>query len=91
MTRTLLTLTLAAQLFFGAPSALQAAPTLRPQQTRLWWSLIDPDLAAHFALLPGREGNAPERIVWDWSWRGFLAALFGIPQEKEAQTHAALA
>lgn len=36
-----------------------------------WWGLIDPDTARWFARVPGADGKGG----WDWSWRGFLAAL----------------
>lgn len=62
-----------------------AQPTASaPSEERLWWGLIDPELSTWFAQLPMQEDNADDFLHWDWSWRGFLAALFGQPIVKEA-------
>lgn len=39
-----------------------------------WWGLIDPELAVRCAALP-------ETDLWDWSFMGFLRALFNIRGE----------
>lgn len=50
-----------------------------------WWGLIDPRLALWSAAVPQKK-PATETIVWDWSFRSFLAALLGRPlPETEAQ------
>ena len=92
MTNTLLTLLLSLQLTVTsapstAPASLAASPDT-PVVQRLWWGLIDPELSAWFARLPLEEDTADEPILWDWSWRGFLAALFGQPMAKEAHANA---
>ena len=94
MTNTILSLLLCLQLLAAPllPAPADAAvPTDAPAQSRLWWGLIDPELSAWFSRLPMEEENAEEPILWDWSWRGFLAALFGVPMEKEAASDAAFA
>lgn len=55
---------------------------------RLWWGLIDPELSAWFARLPFSEADEGETILWDWSWRGFLASLFNTHLTKEDATYA---
>lgn len=41
-----------------------------------WWGLIDPELSLRAASLPGEyEGG----LTWDWSLRGLIAALLGLP------------
>lgn len=91
MTRTVLSLLLSAQLLCAVPQpqrlTMPAAETATP--VRLWWSLIDPDLALWFAHIPEESASEEEApVLWDWSWRGFLAALFGRPLAKEEPTHA---
>ena len=83
MTVMLLTLLLALQLAF--PTALpasSAAPDVQPRQ--LWWGMIDPELSTWFARIPGEEGEDAQPILWNWSWRGFLAALTQQPIIQEA-------
>lgn len=81
MTKALPSLLLTVQLLLSdaAPPALPDASTAHPaQEKRMMWGLIDPELAAWFALLPGNSiGEDGPRVLWDWSWQGFLAALFG--------------
>jgi len=43
-------------------------------QGRNWWGLIDPELAVRCAALPGTDD-------WDWSFLGFLRALFATHRE----------
>jgi len=43
-------------------------------QGRNWWGLIDPTLALEQAAIADHGG---EKILWDWSLRGFLRALMG--------------
>ena len=72
----LLSLLLSLQL--SVSSALpfrEAEPAPAPH--RLWWGMIDPELSAWFARLPGDAEEAPHPVLWNWSWRGFLAALTG--------------
>ena len=69
--------------------SLPAQPCLEAQP--VFWGLIDPELSTWFSRLPSDESEQDERILWDWSWRGFLAALFGCPVVKEAQFDAAQA
>ena len=88
MRKPLMTLLLSALLMLPAarmpsvPAQTTAAPA------RLWWGMIDPELSLWFARLPMAEAeDAP--VLWDFSWQGFLAALFGQPMTKEASPHAA--
>ncbi len=95
MVNTALTLLLSAQLLCGSipgssPEAVPAAACMPPapiQESRLWWGMIDPELAAWLARLPIEE-EAEEPVLWDWSFRHFLAALFGQPLVKEESTDA---
>ena len=60
------------------------------QESRLWWGLIDPELSLWFSRLPQEEAEDTP-VLWDFSWRGFLAALFGHPltlEEVPNATHA---
>ena len=87
MPKAILTLILSTQLLLSSPqhqlSKLSPNPSAAPQPDRLWWGLIDPEMSLWFSHLPlEEEADAP--ILWDWSWRGFLAALFGQPVMKEA-------
>ena len=87
MTAAFLSLLLAAQLFSQTP---QIAPRLPapPQETKRWWGMIDPELSLWFSRLPREDAeNAP--VMWDFSWRGFLAALFGQPLLMEEGSDAA--
>ena len=77
MTNTMLTLLLSLQM--ALPDQLPASqntvyhPTLEGQPQKTWWGLIDPDLALWFSRLPEETDGTG---LWDWSWRGFLNALF---------------
>lgn len=79
MMNPLLSLLLSMQIFLTLPAGARQPYVSAPiQETRLMWGLIDPELSAWFALLPAED--APEEdapVLWDWSWRGFLAAIFG--------------
>ena len=68
---------------------LCACTPAAPQESRLWWGLIDPEMSLWCAQLPRQESAPDSRILWDWSWRGFLAALFGIPVVEEVSADAA--
>lgn len=83
MPATLLTLLLSLLLMFSnaAPSATPQ-PQVQPQ--RLWWGMLDPELSAWFARLPMDGEDEAHPVLWNWSWRGFLAALFDQPLLKEA-------
>ena len=64
---------------------LALSPREQVQETRLWWGLIDPELSAWFARVPGvKNAEEDKPVLWDWSWRGFLAAIFGVEMVKEA-------
>lgn len=96
MMNTFLSLLLSLQIFLSftarpsVPGEASAPVLSIPQESRLWWGLIDPELSAWFAHLPADTAKEKDdRILWDWSWRGFWAALFGNPSLKEAQTDAA--
>lgn len=88
----LLTLLLALQLVFsgvGFHQPVQTVPVQEPPQiSRLWWGMLDPELSTWFARIPMEEHGAEQPILWNWSWRGFLAALFEQPMLKEAATDA---
>lgn len=93
MIRTVLSLALSAQLLCNAPptahpSALTLAAAHRAAPVRLWWSLIDPELSLWFARVPEETSPGEDRVLWDWSWRGFLAALFGQPLVQQEVSHA---
>ncbi|MBE5811604.1 MAG: hypothetical protein E7318_11820 [Clostridiales bacterium] len=75
MTAAFLSLLLAAQLISQPAQPAPNMPPL-PQEYRLWWGLIDPELSLWFSRLPLEEAEDTP-VMWDFSWRGFLAALFG--------------
>lgn len=93
MLNTLLSLLLTLQLMTGAPHPepirQMVSTPAAPQESRLWWGLIDPEMSLWCAQLPRQESAPDSRILWDWSWRGFLAALFGIPVVEEVSADAA--
>ena len=97
MTATILSCILSAQLFLSAPLSsgqvhadLSLVPHPQVQAERLWWGLIDPDLSAWFSRIPMEENEkTDEPVRWDWSWRGFLAALFNWAPVKEGACDAA--
>ncbi len=97
MTATILSCILSAQLFLSAPlsgdptpAVLTFAPQRQVQAERLWWGLIDPELSAWFSRVPTEESDhTDEPVRWDWSWRGFLAALFNWAPVKEGACDAA--
>ncbi len=70
------------------PCPLTRLPTDQAQETRLWWGLIDPELSLWFSRLPERAPAPDAPVLWDFSWRGFLAALFGQPIIEEDAAHA---
>lgn len=94
MIRTILSLALTARLLCVAPTSPQPSTltldaSAQAVSVPMWWSLIDPELSLWFARVP--EDTAPERdqrVLWDWSWRGFLAALFGQPLVQGDAAHA---
>lgn len=99
MLNTLLSLLLSMQLFLCSAAPLPADPAAGGQAlslsagsparaTRLWWGMIDPELAAWFARLPLEQEEEEKTILWDWSWRGFLAAIFPTFQAEEGCTDA---
>lgn len=45
-----------------------------------WWGLIDPELSLLAAALPGERADSATQ--WDWSLRGLLAALLGLPMDR---------
>ncbi len=82
----LLTLLLALQIALCTliPSTAPRKDSPAPQQ--LFFGMLDPSLSAWFARVPfaQEEEERKETVLWDWSWRGFLASLFGQPLVKEA-------
>ena len=48
-----------------------------------WWGLIDPDTARWFARTLS-VSTGQQKTSWDWSWRGFLSALWGRSPVEEA-------
>lgn len=79
----LLSLLLALQLTFtNQPPA--APPTAAVQPRQLWWGMIDPELSAWFARVPDDADSSGNPVMWNWSWRGFWAALTRQPIVKEA-------
>lgn len=68
------------------PAPVQPLNCTPAQPTRLWWGLIDPELSTWFSRLPMEDEDQP--ILWDFSWQGFLAALFGQPLVKEVSPYA---
>ena len=101
MTTTLTALLLCTQLFMFRPAAAEqplsasqsrcilAAAPRQASSIRLWWGMIDPELSAWFARIPDDEDKQEQRILWDWSWRGFLASIFGQTAETEDAPDAA--
>lgn len=87
MTSPLLSLLLAFQLMCSPAPAMQTNPAV-PESARLWWGLIDPELSLWFSRLP-LEDSEEGPILWDFSWRGFLASLFAMPRLMEEVSHAA--
>lgn len=88
MASILLTLLLALQLLctpFPYPQNEALIPydscELPPKAHKLWWGMLDPELSAWFASIPSEDADLP--LQWNWSWRGFLAALFEQPLLKE--------
>lgn len=77
---TLLSLLLALLLATPAPSVPQLPHTEAPHPQQLFWGMIDPELALWFSRVPE---DADESLRWDWSWRGFLSALFPQSLVKE--------
>lgn len=79
---------LAAQMLAApAPAAL---PETAAIQSPVFWGMIDPELSLWFSRVP--EKTCPGKtILWDFSWRGFLAALIGQPMYTEDPAHAPLA
>ena len=91
MASILLTLLLSLQLLCAAQPADQSFPTspydsreLPPKVQKLWWGMLDPELSAWFAHIPDEAAADDLPPLWNWSWRGFLAALFEQPMLKEA-------
>lgn len=62
---------------------------------RNWWGLIDPDAALMLAAVIQEDTGSPDStpaedekqesapILWDWSWRALLSALFGLPMDPQ--------
>ena len=69
-----------------APAAVPEAPAV---PTPLFWGMIDPELSLWFSRTP-QEGPSGKPVMWDFSWRGFLAALIGQPMLMEDAAHAPL-
>ena len=73
-------------LFTPAPYAAQEA-AVRPAP--LFWGMIDPELSLWFSRVPPKS-QPGKPVMWDFSWRGFLAALIGQPMLMEDAAHAPL-
>ena len=58
------------------------------QETCLFWGLIDPELSLWFSRIPQESRHTDKRLHWDFTWRGFLAALMHQPIIKEDPAHA---
>ena len=79
----LLSLLFTLHLAFANPApSTPPAPDVQPCQ--LWWGMIDPELSAWFARIPGEDGSDTQPVLWNWSWRSFWAALTNQPITKEA-------
>ncbi len=89
----LISLMLALQLMFSCPSPLPQDTRIlpryaQPQPHRLMWGMIDPELSLWFARIPMNRETDGLPIRWNWTWRGFWAALFEQPMLKEAAADA---
>ena len=62
-------------LLVPTPCAAQDAPA---SPAPVFWGMIDPELSLWFSRTPF-ERQPGRRVLWDFSWRGFLAALTGQP------------
>ena len=60
----------------------------QPRQQQLMWGMLDPELSTWFARIPMNAEDEAYPILWNWSWRGFWAALFEQPMLKEAAADA---
>ncbi len=64
---------------FGVPVPAGEYPALvirlGDARGRNWWGLLDPETSLAFAAIAGEE-DVP--VLWDWSWKALLAALFGL-------------
>lgn len=91
MMPSLLSLLLTLQLMLAMPAVSpRSACPVNPGAERVLWGLIDPELSARFALLPAQIGADTDfPVLWDWSLKGFLSALFGDFFPKEAVPHGA--
>lgn len=79
----LLSLLLSLQLTFtNTPSSQPPLPDVQPRL--MWWGMIDPELSTWFARIPEEEGENRLPVMWNWSWRGFWAALTRQPLVQEA-------
>ena len=98
MTSTLLSMLLSLQILF---STTDQSPALRPHTmvltpheqveiNRVWWGMTDPETSLWFSRIPSDDPQPRTPVIWDFSWRGFLAALFGPSIIQEAP-HAPLA
>ena len=83
MLKMILSMALSAQLIFSSPALpVHSEPAAAAP---LWWGMIDPELSLQFARLPWQEDEQTDSVCWDWSWSGFLAAIFGNAPAKEVQ------
>lgn len=92
MASILLSLLLSLQLLCVQFPASQPIPVPRdrtPQTQPLFWGMLDPELSVWFARLPQEASDSA--LHWDWSWRGFWAALFEQPLLKEVANDATAA
>ncbi len=81
-----LSLLLALQMMLCA--AYPAAQPGKAESQPVFFGMIDPEAALWFARIPlFSEDEEEETILWDWSWRGFLASIFSQPLVKEEDSH----
>ena len=72
--------------------ALQLLLTPAPQipdshPVPVLWGMIDPEMSLWFSRVP-KTTQPGRRVLWDFSWRGFLAALTMQPLYTEDAAHA---
>ena len=84
----ILSLMLACHLM-GCPAHFTTPESPEVQSVPVLWGMIDPELSKWFSRVP-RENKPGKSILWDFSWRGFFAALTGQPLLTEGD-HAPLA
>lgn len=74
-----------------SPRQMAFSPNVQVEVNRLWCGLIDPETSLWFSRIPDDVPQLRTPVLWDFSWRGFLAALFGQSVVQEDAVHAPLA